>query len=84
MSAVSGLSALYRSSNTGNVLHFWEIEESKIEKVRSGSIQAAPDLHSLQIKTTKLESVKSDITSLTIDNNRNVLLMGTKGGDALS
>ena len=34
---------------------------------------------SLQIKTTHLDTVKSEITTLTIHSNRNVLLMGTKG-----
>ena len=48
-----------------NVLHFWEIEESKIEK----------------IKTTVLDSVESEVVTMTIDIGKNVLMMGTSQGD---
>ena len=32
-----------------------------------------------QIKTTVLDTIDSEVTSLTIDIHRNVLMMGTKG-----
>ena len=48
-----------------NVLHFWEIEDSKVEK----------------IKTTVLENIESEVTCLTIHTTRNVLMMGSRDGD---
>ena len=65
----------------GNVLHFWEIEDSKIEKVTFGhsSSNIVQQDVIFQIKTTVLDSIDSEVTTLTIDINRNVLMMGTKG-----
>ena len=69
---------------SGNVLHFWEIEDSKVEKVTIGHIHFIHLPSYLldiifQIKTTVLDSIDSEVTTLTIDINRNVLMMGTKG-----
>ena len=44
------------------VLHFWEIEETRIERV----------------KTTVLDCISTPITALTVDSNRNVLYLGAE------
>ena len=70
---------------TGNVLHFWEIEDNKVEKVAfndpiiRGYLLKNNFNIGFQIKTTLLDSINSEVTTLTIDINRNVLMMGTKG-----
>ena len=64
----------------GSVLHFWEIEDSKVEKVTfSSHSYSSFSTIIFQIKTTVLDTIDSEVTSLTIDIHRNVLMMGTKG-----
>ena len=60
----SGQGRLVTLSGPEQVLHFWEVEESRIERV----------------KTTVLDCIPSSITALTVDVSRNVLFLGSSAG----
>ena len=60
----SGQGRLVTLSGPEQVLHFWEVDESRIERV----------------KTTVLDCIPSAITALTVDVSRNVLFLGSSAG----
>jgi len=59
-----GQGRLVTLSGPEQVLHFWEIEDGRIERV----------------KTTVLDCIPTTITALAVDTNRNVLFIGSKAG----